>query len=211
MDRVAGSFGFPFRKGAGRAWLVGLVLLLLFPLGIWPLLGYSVRVVRTAAAEPEAGPPAWRPWGRLVRDGVVLGLVLALLALPLVFAGWLLAGLFGAWIARMMPTLALPEAAGWVAALGVAGLPWGILLLVLMPPAVARFAGSGSAGDLLDLPASLRTVRERFGAWNLAVVAIVTAWAIGFCGLGLALVGVIPGVLYAMLVSSHAAASLADA
>jgi len=43
------------------------------------------------------------------------------------------------------------------------------------------------------------------------VVAIVTAWAIGLSGVGLALVGLVPGVLYAMLVSAHATASLADA
>jgi len=93
----------------------------------------------------------------------------------------------------------------------VAALPWGILLLVLMPSATARFASSGRYRDLLDAPAAIRTVRRRFPAWNLAVVAIVTAWAIGLSGLGLALVGVVPGVLYAMLVSAHATASLADA
>jgi hypothetical protein len=93
----------------------------------------------------------------------------------------------------------------------VAALPWGILLLVLMPPATASFARSGSLRDLLDLRSAVRTVRRRFPAWNLVVVAIVTAWAIGLSGLGLALVGVIPGVLYALLVSAHATASLADA
>jgi len=93
----------------------------------------------------------------------------------------------------------------------VAALPWGILLLVLMPSATARLATSSRYRDLLDAPAAIRTVRQRFPAWNLAVVAIVTAWAIGLSGLGLALVGVVPGVLYAMLVSAHATASLADA
>jgi len=69
----------------------------------------------------------------------------------------------------------------------------------------------GVAADLVDLPAAVRTVRRLFPAWNLVVVAIVTAWAVGLCGLGLALVGVVPGILYAMLVSAHATASLADA
>jgi hypothetical protein len=80
-----------------------------------------------------------------------------------------------------------------------------------MPPATARFAQSGVAADLVDLPAAVRTVRRLFPAWNLVVVAIVTAWAVGLCGLGLALVGVVPGILYAMLVSAHATATLADA
>jgi uncharacterized membrane protein (DUF441 family) len=54
-------------------------------------------------------------------------------------------------------------------------------------------------------------VKRGFPTWNLVVVAIVTAWAIGLAGVGLALVGVIPGVFYALLVSSHATAALTDA
>jgi Protein of unknown function (DUF4013) len=210
MDRVAGSFGFPFRRGAGRAWLIGIPLLILLPLGLVPLLGYSVAVVRSAAADPEAGPPPWRPLPRLLAEGVLVALVIAVLTAPFALlssaltvpAGLLFGGVGDPFLKR---GLAL------VIASAVAALPWGILLLVLMPPATARFAQRGAFADLVDLPAAFRTVRLRFPAWNLVVVAIVTAWAIGLCGLGLALVGVVPGILYAMLVSAHATASLADA
>jgi hypothetical protein len=210
MDRVAGSFGFPFRPGAGRAWLVGIPLLVLLPLGLVPLLGYTVAIVRSAAADPNAGPPPWRPLPRLLREGLLLALTLALLSAP--FA--LLAAGLAAPAERLLAGVADPflrAGLALVIAGAAAALPWGILLLVLMPPATARFARRGELGDLLDLPAAIRTVRRRFPAWNLVVVAIVTAWAIGISGVGLALVGLIPGVLYAMLVSAHATASLADA
>ena len=187
------------------------MLLVLLPLGLVPLLGYAVAVVRSAAADPEAGPPPWRPLTRLLREGLLLATVLAVLTAPFALLAFWFADVAG-------PVLALPGAdplvaAGlvWVVAVAAAALPWGILLLVLMPAATARFARTGSPRDLLDLPASLRVVRRRFGDWNLVVVAIVTAWAIGFCGLGLGLVGVFPGLLFALLVSSHAAATLADA
>lgn len=210
MDRVAGSFGFPFRRGAGRAWLIGIPLLVLLPLGLVPLLGYAVAVVRSAAVDPEAGPPPWRPLPRLLADGMLIALLLAALTAPFVLlagqlthpASNLLAGV-GDSIVRDGLALVIAGAA--------AALPWGILLLVLMPPLTARFARSGSFADLVDAAAAIGTVRRRFPAWNLAVVAIVTAWAIGLSGVGLALIGVIPGVLYAMLVSAHATASLADA
>jgi Protein of unknown function (DUF4013) len=210
MDRVAGSFAFPFRRGARKAWLIGIPLLVLLPLGLVPLLGYTVAVVRSAAADPEAGPPPWRPLPRLLAEGLFVALVIAALTAPFVVlaaaltapAGRILAGVGDAFLRG---GLAL------VIAGALAALPWGILLLVLMPPATARFARSGFYTDLVDVPAAIRTVRQRFPAWNLAVVAIVTAWAIGLSGVGLALVGVVPGVLYAMLVSAHATASLADA
>ncbi|HEY8811938.1 MAG TPA: DUF4013 domain-containing protein [Candidatus Dormibacteraeota bacterium] len=210
MDRVAGSFSFPFRRGAGRAWLIGIPLLLLLPLGVVPLLGYAVAVVRSAAADPDAGPPSWRPLPRLLGEGLLVALLLAALTAP--FA--LLASALSFPAGQLFRGVADPFLRGGVALViagAVAALPWGILLLVLMPPATARFAQSGVAADLVDLPAAVRTVRRLFPAWNLVVVAIVTAWAVGLCGLGLALVGVVPGILYAMLVSAHATATLADA
>jgi Protein of unknown function (DUF4013) len=211
LDRVAGSFGFPFRRGAGRAWLVGIPLLVLLPVGAVPLLGYTLAVVRSAAADPEAGPPPWRPLGRLLREGLLLAAVLALLTAPFALAAVSLAGLAGPVFARPGGDPLVSVALAWIAGVAVAAFPWGILLLVLMPAATARFALSGSPRDLLDLPAALRLVRRRFGDWNLVVVAIVTAWAIGFCGLGLVCLGVFPGLLFALLVSSHATAALADA
>ena len=210
MDRAAGAFGFPFRRGARRAWLIGIPLLILFPLGVVPLLGYAVAVTRCAAADPEAGPPPWRPLPRLLADGLLVALMIGVLSAPFALLVAALApaltGLLGAVADPFLRT-----GLAWVIAGAVAALPWGILLLVLMPPATARFATSGSLGDLLDLPAAVLTVRSRFPAWNLVVVAIVTAWAIGLSGLGLALIGVIPGALYALLVSAHATATLVDA
>jgi hypothetical protein len=210
MDRVAGSFAFPFRRGAGRAWLIGIPLLVLLPLGVVPLLGYSVAVVRSAAADPEAGPPPWRPLPRLLAEGLLLALVIILLSLPFALLTSLLTVPAGLLFTRVGDPF-LRDGLRLVIAAAVAALPWGILLLVLMPPATARFAQSGVYADLIDLPSAVRTVRRCFPAWNLVVVAIVTAWAIGLSGLGLALIGVVPGILYALLVSAHATASLADA
>jgi hypothetical protein len=210
MDRVAGSFAFPFRRGARQAWLIGIPLVVLLPLGAIPLLGYAVAVVRSAAADPEAGPPPWRPLPRLLAEGLLVALVIVVLTAP--FA--LLSAALAAPAALFFPGIGDPFLRGGLALViagAVAALPWGILLLVLMPPATARFARSGAVADLLDVRRALGTVSRRFPAWNLVVVAIVTAWAVGICGLGLALLGVVPGILYAMLVSAHATASLADA
>ena len=211
MDRVADSFAYPFRRGgARRVWLIGIPLVVLLPLGVVPLLGYAVAVVRSAATDPQAGPPPWRPLPPLLADGLLVALVILVLTAPFAFFTWALAPSAGLLFAGVGDPF-LRSGLGLVIAAAVAALPWGILLLVLMPPATARFASSRRYRDLLDAPAAIRTVRRRFPAWNLAVVAIVTAWAIGLSGLGLALVGVVPGILYAMLVSAHATASLADA
>ena len=100
MDRAAGAFSFPFRPGARRAWLIGITLLILLPLGVVPLLGYTVAVTRSAAADPQAGPPPWSPLSRLLADGFLVALLIGVLTAPfLLLAATLvppLTGLLGA-------------------------------------------------------------------------------------------------------------------
>ena len=211
MDRVADAFLYPFRPGAGRAWLVGIPLVVLLPIGLIPLLGYAVAVVRSSAADPAAGPPPWRPLGQILCDGLLVATFLGILTLPFALVVPPLAGAAGHAVSGfgLDPFLVGPIAV--VIAAAVSALPCGILLLVLMPAATARFAGSNRVCDLFDIPGALRLVWRRFGPWNLVVVAIVTSWAIGLAGIGLALVGVVPGIVYAVLVSAHATGTLADA
>jgi hypothetical protein len=208
MNHVAAAFGYPFRKGAARAWLYGLPLVLFLPLTFIAVLGYAVAAVRASAADPAAPPPPFAPWGRLLKDGFWASLALAVLTLPFAvllgpLAGWLRPLLAGF---ERDPFLAGAYAATLAAAL--LALPWGILLLVLMPAATARFALTGSPRDLFDWKAALGTVRRRFPLWNLVVVAIVTAWGLGLAGLGLLCLGAVPGVFFAILVSAHATAVL---
>lgn len=211
MDRVADAFLYPFRPGARRAWLVGIPLVALLPVGFIPLLGYAVAVIRSSAADPAAGPPPWRPVRRILCDGLLVAAILGILTLPFALLVPPLAGAAGRSVSGFGfdPFLIGPIAA--VIAAAVSALPCGILLLVIMPAATARFAASSRAGDLFDVPGALRLVRRRFAPWNLVVVAIVTSWAIGLAGMGLALVGVVPGIVYAVLVSAHATGTLVDA
>ena len=97
---------------------------------------------------------------------------------------------------------------GYPFAVLVLALPWGLLMLLLVPRATASFASSGDPHDLFDIGASLRGVRDDFVRWNVVVAAIVTAWAVGVACVGLLCVGIVPGVFYAILVSAHATAAL---
>lgn len=210
MKRVTAAFGYPFRRGSARTWLIGIPLLLLLPLGLLPLLGYSVAAIRSSAADPDGAPPAWSPFGRLLTDGFWVALLIAIATLPFAFLAWLLEPA----LARLAGSVSDPVLRAGVAATmatACSALPWGVLLLLHAPAATANFARSGAARDLFNVPAALRLVRSRFPVWNLVVVAIVTAWALGVAGAGLACIGLIPGVLYAMLASSHATAALVDA
>ena len=210
MKVVAQSFSWPFRGDWKSKWVVGLVTVLLLPIAFVPLLGYAVAATREAELEASTGPPAWNFAGRLLSDGFWATVVVVLLTAPFVLllnplAGWL----FDAHVLRGTGS-SLSQLYAHTIALFVLALPWGLLLLIHMPHATARFAHSGRPVDLFDLSASIRAVRRDFTTWNLAAAAMVTGWAIGLACVGLLCAGLVPGVFYAILVSAHASAALND-
>jgi hypothetical protein len=205
---VAASFAWPFRGEWRSRWAIGVVAVLLLPLAFIPLLGYAIAATRAAAIDPKAGPPPWALSGRLITDGFWTALGVLLVTAPFVIALDPLAGLIAQAHLWHLSDRALSNLYANIAAGFVLALPWGLLMLLLMPHATMRFAISGNPVDLFDFGAAVRGVGHSFATWNLAAAAIVTAWAIGLAGAGLLCVGVLPGVFYAILVSAHAAAAL---
>ncbi len=208
MQVVAQSFSWPFRGEWKSRWIPGLLAVLLLPVAFVPLLGYAIAATRQAELDPGAGPPPWRLSRRMVIDGVWTAAVVVLFTAPF----GLLVNPFAEWIfnAHLWHVADTPvsQLYSHTAAVLLLALPWGLLLLIHMPNAAARFAQSSRPVQLVDLPASIRCVRRDFATWNLAAAAIVTGWAIGLACVGLLCVGLVPGVFYAILVSAHASAAL---
>jgi hypothetical protein len=208
VNLVAMSFAWPFRGDWRSRWAIGVLAVLLMPIAFIPLLGYAIAATRSASVDPEAGPPRWVPSGRLFVDGVWTALAVVLVTAPFAIALNPLSGLIAQAHPWQIGDRALSDLYARIAAGFLLALPWGLLMLLLMPHATMRFAASGNPKDLFDFAAAVRGVGRDFATWNLAAAAIVTAWAIGLAGAGLLCVGVLPGVFYAILVSAHAAAAL---
>ncbi|HEY7202246.1 MAG TPA: hypothetical protein VIC57_18640, partial [Candidatus Dormibacteraeota bacterium] len=100
-------------------------------------------------------------------------------------------------------------ALAWIAAVTAAALPWGVLMLLVVPPTLARFAMSGRPGDLVALSWVAACIRHRYAEWNLVLVAVTTSWSLAVGCVALLGVGVVAGAFYAILVSAHACAALA--
>lgn len=177
---------------------MGVMVVLLSPILFVPLLGYAIAATRAAEEDPSQGAPEWNLSRRLIFDGVWTSLAILITLLP--FAA--------AWnsLASVLPVnnAVLAHAIAFF----VLALPWGLLVLLLMPHATAAFAATGRPHDLFDVGAALRGVRNDFATWNTAAAAMVTAWAVGFACVGLVCLGLVPGTFYAILVSAHAAAAL---
>ena len=204
---IGGSFAWPFRGRWQAKWAVGLALVLLLPVTFILLLGYAVAATRAAANAPSDGPPPWQGLGRLLTDGLSAAVAIALPTLPFAVAATLLSVPLSS-PALWHSTDPLLHVEGWTLAILIAALPWGIVLLLLMPHATARFAATGRVRHLFDFGASIRSVRRDFAGWNIAIAAMVTAWALGFACIGLLCIGLVPGIFYAILVSANATATL---
>jgi Protein of unknown function (DUF4013) len=196
---VAASFAWPFRGAWPSRFALGSLMVLLLPIAFIPLLGYAIAATRAAEDDPTRSPPPWTWSARLFVDGFWTALAILLLSAPFIAALNPLVGVTGR---------ALPQPYSQIAAISLLALPWGLLLLLLMPHGASRFAATGRPLDLFDFPASLREVKRDFLVWNLVAAAIVTAWVLAIACVGLLCAGILPGTFYAILVSAHAAASL---
>jgi len=179
------------------------IAILFLPLSFVLVLGYALAAVRAAGEDPGQGPPPWR----LYPGGLWVALALLLLTAPFVLVGILVANALHI-TALWQSQGTLLDVESFTAAVLILALPWGVVVLLLMPHATARYAATHRARDLFDFASSLRGVRRDFAAWNVTIAAIVTAWAIGLACAALLCVGVVPGVFYAILVSAHATAAL---
>jgi hypothetical protein len=180
---------------------------LLLPIMFIPLLGYAVAATRHAQDDPAQPPPPWRLSASLLTDGFWTAVVLLLLSAPFVVALNPLADAIGG-AHPWHGSYAQPQVFPHVEAALLLALPWGLLLLILMPHGTSRFAATRRPGDLFDFPTTLRELKRVFPAWNLVAAAIVTAWVIAVACVGLLCLGIFPGIFYAILVSAYASATL---
>jgi hypothetical protein len=141
---------------------------------------------------------------RLFVDGFWTAIVLIIVTAPFAVALNPLAGAI--YVPVSDRSLAAPYA--YIAASFLLALPWGLVLLLLMPHATSRFAESGRPSELFNVPKTLSAVGRDFPSWNVAAAAIVTGCVLGVTCIGLLCVGILPGVFYAILVSAHASATL---
>jgi Protein of unknown function (DUF4013) len=194
---VAASFSWPFRGAWAGRFAIGTLVALFLPITFIPLLGYAIAASRGAEDDPTQPPPPWKLSARLITDGFWTALVLLLLSAPFAVA-----------LNPLADRIQLSETYAHIVAALLLALPWGLLLLILMPHGTSRFAATRRPMDLFDFPTTLREVKRDFPAWNLVAAAIVTAWIVAVACVGLLCVGLFPGILYAILVSAYACATL---
>jgi hypothetical protein len=158
--------------------LIGGVLMLIPVLG-WAIVGgYALRTMR-AISEGERTLPEWTDWGDLFVKGLLVWVVTVVFEVPGLIVGRL--GSVGSLLAAL----------------------WGIVVLVVLPAALLRFAMRDNFAAAFEFSAIIDFIKANSSNYILAVIlGLVASFIAGF-GVILLVIGVAFTGFWAVLVWSH--------
>lgn len=153
------------------------------------LFGYSLEVTRRVIrGDPQPLPP-WTELGDLFVKGVMVVIIGIVYAVPIIVISLCATPL---WIIADNSRGGGADALGGLAGFGVSCLSilWGIVMSIVLPAALARFADTGELRDAFQFGDILRFVQDNLGTYVVVFLAIWVASLIaGVVGLAACFVG----------------------
>ena len=187
----------------------GMMLLSIFIIGSFWVMGYWVRLIRRAARGEDRPLPEWEDLGGMLMDGlkaagVYLAYVLALViplgaaVVALIVAG---GGLASLGRGSDDAAQALGAVAG-LAGVGLYGVFWllMILLMIYLPAALTRFALTDRFGAGFEIGENLAFIRRNLQNYALALVLYLIGSFVAQFGVLLCCIGVFPISFWALCV-----------
>lgn len=204
-------FGFAFRDpNALSKFVIGslmVVLIPLFGLGLFALLGFGVRTARGALRGDEHPMPDWDDFGGLLVDGlkafgVILGYTLAAVAMALVL---LAIGIFWGLIGESMgsPAMVVTSVLGSVAAIFFLVF-LALIAKALIPMAIVQLAATGRFTAAFRLNENITWVRGSFGTYIVLLLTLILFSIIADATVLLCLIGAIPGYFWGVTAAGAA-------
>jgi hypothetical protein len=179
------SFTYMFKQpDVWKKILIGGLLLLVPVIGWLWVGGYTLRTLRSVMTGSE-NLPEWTRWGDLATQGIY------------VWLGGLIYGLPGAVLGR----LGTPGSI-------LSGL-WSIVVIVVLPAALMRFAAKGDFGAFFDFNDIFTFINRNLSNYLIVVLLSILAYIIASFGVVLLVIGVLFTSFWGMLVTAHLYGSLA--
>ncbi len=206
MTDIGKAFSAPFKDPDwGAKFLVGslMVLLCIFGLPLFVLLGYFIQCTQRVMRREEYPLPAWNDLGVKFVIGFKYAIAILLYILPLLLLAVPMMVLFT--MSAIADSQGIPALLASVYGLGfvLLAVPYGIALTLLMPIISYRFALRESIADALDIAAVFRAFSRHWE--STLVVALLVVGVESFAGIGaLALfIGLFFTMFYAYLVGAY--------
>lgn len=178
MD-AARSFTYMFKEAGGIGKLIIGGVLLFIPVLGWAIVGgYMIRTMRGVAGGDDRLPD-WSSFGDLFVKGLLAWVGALVYDIPGLILGRLGAG------GSMLGSL------------------WSLLVLVVLPAALIRYAVTEEFSAFFDFRALIEFIQANLSNYIMAVVLAIAAGIVASFGVVLLIVGVVFTVFWAMLVGAH--------
>ena len=173
------SFTYMLKQPGGiTKLLIGGVLMFIPVLG-WALVGgYAMKTMR-AVSDGDSTLPEWTDWGDLFVKGLLVWVVSIVFEIPGLILGRL--GVIGSLLAAL----------------------WGIVVLVVLPAALLRFATHDNFASAFEFSALIDFIKANSSNYALAVVLGLVAGFIAGFGVIALVVGLAFTTFWAAMVWSH--------
>jgi hypothetical protein len=169
--------------------------------------GYSLEITRRVIRGDGEVLPAWEDWGQLIVDGLKVALIGLVYALPIIILAIFVSvptEILADYGATRSGLSFLETMSVFVSvALSCFNLLWAIVMTLVLPAAIGRFAAEGELSSAFRFGEIIAMVRDNLVTY---VITAAMVWATGImAGLGLllCLIGVFFTAVYAELVSGH--------
>jgi len=177
-------------------------LLCLTGIGIIPVLGWGLEVIRRVIKEEPEPLPDWSEFGQYFVKGILVVLVAFIYSLPIIIIGSCNA-VAGTLLGNTGEDFATPAIWILTTCLSCIYIIYGLGISLVVPAALGNYAASGEFGSVFKLGKIFKIVKDNLGNYGLVFLGMLLSNIIAplgaiACGIGIAFT-----TAYAILFNSH--------
>jgi hypothetical protein len=196
------AFSYVFEDEDWVKKLVVASVLCLTVIGIIPVFGWGLEVIRRVIKEESEPLPDWSEFGQYFVKGLLIVLVGFIYSLPIIVIGSCNAGV-GTLLGNTGEDFATPVF--WILTMCLSCLYfiYGLGISLIIPAALGNYAASGEFGSVFQLGKIFKIVKDNLGNYGLVFLGMLLSYIIApfgtiACGIGIAFT-----TAYAILFNSH--------
>ena len=177
-------------------------VLCLTVIGIIPVLGWGLEVIRRVIKEEPEPLPDWSEFGQYFVKGILITLVIFIYFLPITVLGSCNAGI-GSLLGNTGEDFAAPLFWILTSCLSCLYFIYGLGVSLIIPAALGNYAASGEFGSVFKLGEIFRIVKNNLGNYGLVFLGMLLSYIIAPIGTIVCVIGVAVTTAYAILFNSH--------
>ncbi len=177
-------------------------LLCLTGIGIIPVLGWGLEVIRRVIKEEPEPLPDWSEFGQYFVKGILVVLVAFIYSLPIIVVGSCNAGA-GTLLGNTGEDFATPAIWILTMCLSCIYIIYGLGISLVVPAALGNYAASGEFGSVFKLGKIFKIVKDNLGNYGLVFLGMLLSNIIAPLGAVACGIGVAVTSAYAILFNSH--------